>query len=80
MVEIYILTPDWVDGAFLKVCDEAGYITKTFQDIFDCLQLVLIWVDENCRIVGIERGSEICRCEGEWCEYSLLGCKVENFL
>ena len=54
MVEVYTFTPDWVNGAFFKICDEAGYVTKQFQNVFDCLQLVLIWVDENCRIISIE--------------------------
>ena len=55
MVEVNILTSDWMDGAFLKVCDQAGYITKPFQDIFDCLHLILVWVDENCSSISIER-------------------------
>ena len=54
VVEINILTLDWVNRAFLEVRDEAGYVTKHFQDIFDCLQLVLIWLDENCRIISID--------------------------
>ena len=52
--KINIFTPDWVNRPFFKVCDEAGYvITKYFQYIFDCLQLILIWVHEDCRSISI---------------------------
>ena len=53
MVEIYFFTPDWVNGAFFKICDEASYVTKQFQNVFGCLQLILIRVDEDCRIINI---------------------------